>query len=208
MVEFKSVILRELSNAEGKIKGKTSRGEDDASSRAASAAGGRGDEDNEKEEAEKQDVQKPSDARLTAVERARSSVNEETSHKRERAKSQVPVLETMTESITAEDAEDSACLPSSTNFDCLLSGFEPGLARRVVVNFEQEQSGHEVLKVRCATPSRKLLLELCVHLLRFRKCFRGEEQCIAFNARDEDMEWWVLQFSHYREMTRFRLRVQ
>ena len=42
MMEFKSVILSELSNAEGKINGKISRGEDDASLRAASAAGGAG----------------------------------------------------------------------------------------------------------------------------------------------------------------------
>lgn len=211
MMEFKSVILSELSNAEGKINGTISRGEDDASFRAASAAGRRGDEDNEREEAEKQDVQMPlrkfSDARLTAVESTRSSVNEETNQKRELAKSEVRAKLKLL-GTTGEDEEDSACLPRSTNFDCLLSSLEPGPSRRVIVNFEHEQSGHEVLRVRCASRSRKLLLELRVQLLRFRECDHGEGQCIAFNARGEDIEWWVLQFNHYREMIRFQQRTQ
>jgi len=108
---------------------------------------------------------------------------------------------------TGEDEEDSACLPRSTNFDCLLSSLEPGPSRRVIVNFEHEQSRHEVLRVRCASRSRKLLLELRVQLLHFRECDQGGGQCIAFNARGQDIEWWVLQFNHCREMIRFQQRI-
>lgn len=88
---------------------------------------------------------------------------------------------------------------------CTLSGLNPSQSRQVIVNIEHEQSGHKLLRVSCASNSRTSFLALRVQLLRFRQCGRKDGQCkIAFNARDEDVEWWVLHFKRNRDMARFQ----
>ena len=89
-------------------------------------------------------------------------------------------------------------------FNCILSGLDPNHSRRVIVNFGHDQSGNRVLRVSCASSSRTLLLDLGVHLLRYRYVGRKAQSCkIAFNALDEDVEWWVLQFKSNHDLAKF-----
>ena len=89
-------------------------------------------------------------------------------------------------------------------FNCLLKCNELPAARGrdVLVCLTPESAGHNaVLRVKCAL-RKSILLELQADLLRFRE--DPAKIHVEFNARFEDVAWWVLAFVHYQEMRRFQ----
>ena len=95
-------------------------------------------------------------------------------------------------------------------FNCLLKCYDlPARGRHVLVCLALEESdepllgaGHKpVLVVKCPL-HKSILLELRTDLLRYRE--DAAKNQVAFNAWNEDIEWWVLEFVDYQEMRRFR----
>jgi hypothetical protein len=78
---------------------------------------------------------------------------------------------------------------------------ERHLGRDVLVHVEvQEPARSHVLTVQCALEG-ETLLELRLDLLRFRK--NEWKQRVAFNARSENIAWWMLHFRTRAEMVHF-----
>ena len=159
------------------------------------------------------------DGRRQAQDNAKSAASTQVAQ--HRSKSSQDLFE---EELAEEDADRFAISSASSfssafcqtqreprAFNCLLKcdDLPAARGRDVLVCLELEESdeqlqgaGHKpVLIVRCALHV-SILLELQADLLRYRE--DAAKIQVAFNARNEDIEWWVLEFVDCQEMRRFR----
>lgn len=91
-------------------------------------------------------------------------------------------------------------------FACVLRSRDlPGMGRDVQIDLDSRNELRKpVLTMLCAGEGHKLL-EIQLDLLRFRKS--AQKPQVSFNAKDDDIEWWILEFCSFDEVRRFKNRL-